>query len=64
MRSERGQSGMSLMEVLVAMAIILILISTLIGVGSFVKTRANLDLTKATIETLSTALTQYYSDFG
>ncbi len=64
MRSERGQSGMSLMEVLVAMAIILILISTLIGVGSTIKTRANLDLTQATLETLSTALTQYYDDFG
>ena len=64
MRCKRGQSGMSLMEVLVALAVILILISTLIGVGSFVKTRANLDLTKAMLETLSTALTKYHSDFG
>ena len=62
MRCERGQSGMSLMELLVAMAVILILISTLIGVGGYVKTRANLDLTKATLETLSTALEKYYAD--
>jgi len=55
---------MSLMELLVALAVILILISTLIGVGSHVKTRANLDLTKAMLETLSTALAQYHSDFG
>ena len=61
---ERGQSGMSLMELLVAMAIILMLISTLIGVGGYVKTRADIDLTKATLETLSTALTKYYDDFG
>ena len=64
MRRRCGQSGMSLMEVLVALAVILILISTLIGVGSYVKTRANLDLTKASIETLCTALAQYHSDFG
>lgn len=64
MRRRCGQSGMSLMEMLVALAVILILISTLIGVGSFVKTRASLDLTKATIETLCTALAQYHSDFG
>ncbi|MHC4237975.1 MAG: prepilin-type N-terminal cleavage/methylation domain-containing protein [Planctomycetota bacterium] len=62
MRSVRGQSGMSLMEVLAALAIILILIGSLIGVGSFVKTRAQLDLTKGLLETLCTALGQYYSD--
>jgi len=55
---------MSLMEVLVALATILILIAALIGVGSYVKTRANLDLTKASLETLCTALAQYHRDFG
>ena len=64
MRRQYGQSGMSLMEVLAALAIILVLISTLIGVGSYVRTRADLDLTKGMLETLSTALEQYYSDFG
>jgi type II secretory pathway pseudopilin PulG len=55
---------MSLMELLVALAVILILISALIGVGSYVKTRADIDLTRGMLETLSTALAQYYSDFG
>ena len=64
MRCKRRQSGMSLMELLVALAVILILIGTLIGVGSHVKTRANLDLTRAMLETLSTALAKYHSDFG
>ena len=63
MRRRYGQSGMSLMELLVALAIILILISALIGTGSYVKTRANIDLTKGMLEMLSTALEQYYNDF-
>ncbi|MHC4526143.1 MAG: prepilin-type N-terminal cleavage/methylation domain-containing protein [Planctomycetota bacterium] len=64
MRRRYGQSGMSLMELLVALAIILILISALIGTGSYVKTRADIDLTKGMLETLSTALEQYYDDTG
>ena len=64
MRRRCGQSGMSLMELLVALAIILILISSLIGVGSYVKTRASVDLTKGMLEVLSTSLEQYYADFN
>lgn len=63
MRRRYGQSGMSLMELLVALAIILILISALIGTGSYVKTRANIDLTKGMLGILTTALEQYYADF-
>ena len=55
---------MSLMEVLVTLATVLILISALIGVGRYVKARADIDLTRATLETLSTALAVYYDDFG
>lgn len=51
---------MTLMEVITALAIILILISLLIGVGSYVQTRADIDLTKGTLEALCSALTQYY----
>ncbi|MHC5184294.1 MAG: type II secretion system protein [Planctomycetota bacterium] len=64
MRRGCGQSGMSLMEVLVTLATVLILISALIGVGRYVKARADIDLTRATLETLSTALAVYYDDFG
>lgn len=59
-----GQSGFTLMEVLVAVAIILILIGAVMGVGGYVRTRANIDLTGGMLETLSTALAQYYDDFG
>lgn len=55
---------MSLMETLVAMAVILILISVLIGTGSYMKTRASIDLTRGMLETLSTALEKYYDDTG
>lgn len=61
-RRRCGQSGMSLMEVLVAMAVVLVLIGSLIGIGSFVKTRAQIDQTKGLLETLCTALERYYSD--
>ena len=64
MRRRYGQSGMSLMELLVALAIILILISALVGIGSYVKTRASVDLTKGMLEVLSTSLEQYYADFN
>ena len=50
------------MELLVTIAVILILISALIGGGSYVRTRAQVDLTRAMLETLSTALEQYYND--
>jgi prepilin-type N-terminal cleavage/methylation domain-containing protein len=56
--------GFTLMEVLVTLAVVLILISTLMGVGSRVKERAAIGLTKGMLETLTTALEQYYSDFG
>jgi prepilin-type N-terminal cleavage/methylation domain-containing protein len=58
----RRSNGFSLMEVLVALAIVLILIGALVGAGSYVRTRANIDLTKGMLETLSTALEQYYDD--
>lgn len=53
---------MSLMEVLVALATILILVGILVGVGSYVKTRADVDLTDGMLDVLCTALTQYYDN--
>lgn len=64
MRRRSEQSGMSLAEVLVALAVILVLISAMMGVGSYVKTRADIDLTDGMLEVLCTALTQYYDDAG
>ena len=56
--------GFTLMEVLVTVAVILILISALIGTGSYVKTRAQIDLTRGMLEVLSLALEQYYDNMG
>ncbi len=55
---------MTLVEILVALAVVLILISVMMGVGRAVKDRAAIDLTKGLLETLSTALEKYYDDFG
>jgi prepilin-type N-terminal cleavage/methylation domain-containing protein len=56
--------GFTLMEVLVTVAVILILIGALIGTGSYVKTRAQIDLTKGMLAVLSSALEQYYDNTG
>jgi len=50
------------MEVLVTVAVILILIGALIGTGSYVRTRAQIDLTRGLLEELSTALEEYYDN--
>jgi len=46
----------------VSLAVILILIGALVGTGSYVRTRANVDLTRSMLEVLSSALEQYYND--
>ena len=56
------QSGFTLMEVLVAIAIIFIVIGALLGVSRYVEIRAKTDLTRGMLEVLSTAMEQYYDD--
>ena len=53
---------MTLMEVLVAMATVLVLIGALMGIGSYVRTRGNIDLTQSMLSVLTAALEQYYDD--
>ena len=62
MAKYQRQSGFSLMEVLVSLAVILILIGALVGTASYIRTRANVDLTRSMLEVLSAALEQYYAD--
>lgn len=62
MRQARQQRGFTLMEVLVTAAVILILISILIGTGRRIKERAAEDLTRSMLEVLCTALEQYYDE--
>lgn len=59
---DRRSNGFTLMEVLVTVALILMLISALIGTAGYIKTRAQIDLTRGMLEVLSTALEQYYDN--
>ncbi len=64
MRRVVNQSGFSLLEMVVVVATILILAGALLGVGKYLKIRGSIDLTASELEVLSTALQQYYDDFG
>jgi len=64
MRRSFDKFGFSLVEMTVVVAVILILAGALLGVGKYVKIRAEIDLTKSELEVLTTALQQYYDDFG
>ena len=64
MRSIVKQSGFSLLEMIVVVATILILAGALLGVGKYIKIRAEIDLTRSELEVLATALQQYHDDFG
>ena len=63
MRRVVKQSGFSLLEMVVVVATILILAGALLGVGKYIKIRAEIDLTKSELEVLVTALQQYYTDW-
>ena len=63
MRRGFAQTGFSLLEMVVVVAVILILAGMLLGVGKYIKIRAEIDLTKSELEVLVTALQQYYDDF-
>ncbi len=58
------QLGMTLAEVLVTLAIILILVGVMSGVGVYLKKQSEIRLVESTLEVLETALGQYYSDYG
>ena len=60
MRRFDGQSGFTLTEILIVMAIIGILVGALIGVGRRLKTQADEKLCRSTIEVLVGAIEQYY----
>ncbi len=63
MRKDVGQSGFSLIEMVVVLATILILAGALLSVGKYLIVRANADLTTSGLEVIATALQQYYDDF-
>jgi len=58
------KNGMTLIEILVAIAIMAILAAGLYSVSNYVQTQAKVKLTESTIELLSAALEQYYDFYG
>lgn len=64
MRRVVNNFGFSLIEMMVVVAVILILAGALLGVGKYIKIRAEIDLTRSGLEVLVTALQQYYDDLG
>lgn len=58
------QNGMTLAEVLVTLAVILILFGTLSGLGIHLKRQSEIRLTESTLAVLVMALEQYYNDAG
>lgn len=55
---------MSLVEMLVALAVVLILISASLRVGRYIRIRSSIQLTKSALAVIDAALEQYYSDLG
>ena len=66
MRLQISKNAFTLLEALVALAIVLILVGALAGLGSYLKTQSAEQLTASAIEVVDTALEQYHgvhSDF-
>src|SRR4030042_5492690 len=59
MKRKQNKYGLTLVEILVAIAIIAILAAGLYSVGNYVETQSKIKLAESTIETLCCALEQY-----
>ena len=64
MRYRRGQSGFTLLEILVVVTVIIILAGSLIGIGKYMTVRAQIQLCESQVEVICTALEQYYTEIG
>ena len=64
MKRKQNKYGLTLVEILVAVAIIAILAAGLYSVSNYLETQSKIKLTKSTIEILCTALEQYHDFYG
>lgn len=64
MRRSHKNSGMTLMEILVVLTIILILMGAVITAANALRRRAAVDLTQSMLDVLDLAIQQYYDDRG
>lgn len=53
---------MTLVEVLVSLAVVLILVSATMRMGQYIKTRSSIQLTRSALAVIDAALQQYYDD--
>ncbi|NLK42241.1 MAG: prepilin-type N-terminal cleavage/methylation domain-containing protein [Planctomycetes bacterium] len=59
----RRQFGLTLTEVLVALVVLLILMSTALRMGQYVRTRSAIQLTESLLGVIDTALQLYYEEY-
>lgn len=64
MKRKQNKIGLTLVEILVAIAIIAILAAGLYSVSNYIEKQAQIKLTESTIEILSTAIEQYHDFYG
>ncbi len=64
MKSSRDISGLTLFEMVLSVTVLAILVSIVVGVGSYTLTQAKTRLSEGTISILVTALEQYYDFTG
>ncbi|MBU1259590.1 MAG: prepilin-type N-terminal cleavage/methylation domain-containing protein [Planctomycetes bacterium] len=64
MKRNQNTNGLTIVEILVAIAIVAILAAGLYSVGNYVETQSKIKLTESTIETLVTALDEYHDFYG
>jgi prepilin-type N-terminal cleavage/methylation domain-containing protein len=64
MKHKQNKNGLTIVEILVAIAIVALLAVGLYSVGSYVETQSKITLTESTIETLVAALDEYHDFYG
>jgi len=64
MKRNQNTNGLTLVEILVAIAIVALLAAGLYSVGNYIETQSKITLTESTIEMLVTSLTEYRDFYG